>query len=231
MNCFTLEDWVDFAREVVPSGQRAAMQRHLERGCKRCAKSLRLWRSVLALAGHQPSSVPPERVVRLVKASYHQFLPRREPGGVATVASLLFDSFRQPRPAGIRASRQPLPQQLLYAAGDYLIDLRVEGGSRRVTLLGQILNSSRPKDSIKDVPVALVSGNAAIAKAFTSLFGEFQFEFEPEAGRDLQLALGFARGPVTVSLRDLKPPLRRLGTWQRSLLPYIFGGRNPFRAH
>jgi hypothetical protein len=147
------------------------------------------------------------------------------------VASVIFDSLRQPRLAGARASRKPLPQQLLYAAGEYLVDLRVEGGPKRVSLLGQILNSSKPKDAVKNIAVVLVREGESVAKALTSDSGEFKLHYEPR--QDLQLTIALDEGnSIIVPLRDVRPRARRgPGSWPQTSVSADLEGRNPFREH
>ncbi len=233
MSCFDIEKWVDFVRHAMPAEQMTEMQRHLDMRCPGCTTDLRVWQCLLDLATKEASYEPPEDVLRIAKAVFAQHMPRKANSIAPTIATLIFDSFRQPRPVGIRASRRPLPQQLLYAAGAYLVDVRVEGGPTRLALVGQILNSAKPGEAIKNVPIALLIGDQPVAKAVSSAFGEFEFEFEFQPGKDLHLAIGVqGENSISISLRDIKPPARRVsGPWQRSLRPYIFSGRDPFREH
>ncbi len=231
MSCFALEDWIDFVRLTAPPERMTAMQRHLDKGCARCSKMVLMWRSLSELARKARSYEPPESAVRVVRDSYVQHLPPKTPSSVAMVASVIFDSLRQPRLAGARASRKPLPQQLLYAAGEYLVDLRVEGGPKRVSLLGQILNSSKPKEAVKNIAVALVQEGESVAKALTSDSGEFKLHYEP--GQDLQLTIALDEGnSIIVPLRDVRPRARRgPGSWPQTSVSADLEGRNPFREH
>ena len=231
MSCYTPEKWVDFVRGTMLPEQTADVERHLHSGCPRCSKASSLWRSLADFAKRQVFYEPPESVVRVVKESFsHALAPKASPG-FTLVASLVFDSLRQPRPEGVRRSRRPVPQQLLYAAGDYLVDLRVEGASKRVILVGQVLRSSKPGEPIPSIPVTLQLGSEPLAKSTSNPFGEFQFEFDFQAGKNFQLAIGLdAESSIVLSLRDLKPPSRRVaGAWPRASRPTIMPGRNPFQ--
>src|SRR3989449_5449084 len=64
MKHFALEDWADFMREVVEPLQRAAMQRHLDEGCKRCLRAVAVWQSVLDVARQEANNQPPKSAVR-----------------------------------------------------------------------------------------------------------------------------------------------------------------------
>lgn len=231
MSCFALEDWTDFVRQTAPPERMTAMQRHLDKGCAKCSKIVLMWRSLSELARKARSYEPPESVVRVVRDSYVQRMSPKTPSGVRMVASVIFDSLRQPRLAGARASRKPIPQQLLYAAGEYLVDLRVQGGPKRVSLLGQVLNSSKPKEALENIAVALVREGESIAKALTGDFGEFKLHYEP--GQYLQLTIALDEGnSIIVPLRDVKPPARRgPGSWPRTSVSADLEGHNPFREH
>src|SRR5207244_10336838 len=80
-------------------------------------------------------------------------------------ARLLYDSFREPLPAGVR-TQQRLSRQALYEAGDYSLDLHWENerGSPRVALVGQIKNQKEPSKHLGDVPVLLASGKKLLAR-------------------------------------------------------------------
>lgn len=237
MSCFALDEWVGFVRQIVLPERMAEMQQHLDDGCQRCSEAQRMWRGVLELAKQEPSYQPPESAVRFVKEYFAKHPPGKTQAGVAMVARLIFDSFKQPLPAGVRTS-WPLPRQLLFSAGDYLIHVRVEGQPKRVSLVGQLQNSSKPWDVMKNVPVALVSGQQAMAQAVTSSFGEFEFEFEP--AKDLQLAIGLdEESSIFVSLKDViafrgvGPSVRRqTSSWQRGSSPRKPpSGRGSLREH
>jgi CheY-like chemotaxis protein len=107
---------------------------------------------------------------------------------VADTASLVFDSFRQRRPAGMRVIG-PSPRRLLYKAGRYLVRLRLEPGvdSHRLSLVGQILDEGYPKQPLHDVAVLVSSGGKAVERTLTNRFGEFLLQ--PEPVKDLRLSV------------------------------------------
>src|SRR5213593_1057718 len=110
---FSEEDIVDFARQQGSVEQRARLTRHLDAGCDRCAPTLRFWEAVFGLAGQEASYRPPEGVVAQARAEFAFRPPEGLLGRVTRTASLVFDSFRQPVPAGVRAAGLS-PRQLLY---------------------------------------------------------------------------------------------------------------------
>jgi hypothetical protein len=205
MTCFSVEEWVDYARKTLCQESMIQMQRHLRDGCPKCIKTSSIWRVVLILATRELSYQPPESAVRFVKESLGRSLQSKFSLGQAMLPTLIFDSFRQPAPAGVHAS-QFNARQILYSAGDDLIDVRLEGGSNRLSLAGQVLNSGKPRQALECLPVALLRRGEPIAQTITSPFGEFEFEFE--TGKDVRLAIGFdAESSVVIPLEDVKPPV------------------------
>ena len=97
-------------------------------------------------------------------------------------------------------------QQLLYGAGTYRIDVRIEPqmDSEKVILVGQVLNSANPDEQLADVAVTLSKGKKVLAKSTTSQFGEFQIECELDAGYRLVVMLP---GDAEVALPLIEPVL------------------------
>lgn len=189
MRHFSLEQWADFARGVVGEDKKAAMQEHLESGCKPCANVLSIWTHVRQVAGRESAYQPPENVIRTVKGMGAIHLRPAK----SSVARLLFDSSRSPVVAGVR-STSTVARQLLYGVGPYRIDVRMEPrmDSDKISLVGQVLNSAEPTKHAADVPVALLKGQKMIGQSQTNAFGEFHLECDLE--RRLQLLLTLPHG-------------------------------------
>jgi len=186
---FSDEDWVDFARQQGSAYETARLARHLATGCERCTPMLDFWRGVVGLAGPEPSYRPPDGVVGQARAEFAFRRPEGLLGRVARKASLVFDSFRQPLPAGVRAAG-PSPRQVLYKAGRYLIMLRVEptAGSDRLSVVGQILDDGNPKKAVENVAVLVLNGEETVERTLTNRLGEFQMEPNPAAS--LRISIG-----------------------------------------
>ena len=99
---------------------------------------------------------------------------------LADTASLVFDSFRQPLPAGVRVIG-PSARRLLYKAGRYMVRLRVEPGadSQRLSLVGQILDEGFPKMPLHDLAVLVSSGGKTLDRTLTNRLGEFLLQPAP----------------------------------------------------
>jgi hypothetical protein len=179
MQHYSLEDWADFARNVAGDARKLAMQSHLETGCKPCTKLYTLWQRVDVAARRESAYQPPVTVVRTVKGlgAIHGIAKPRSAG--SKLAELLFDSFRSPLQAGVR-STAATSRQLLYGAGDFRIDVRVEPqlDSEKVSVVGQVLNAVDPARQSPSFPVILLKGKKIVSVSQTNSFGEFNLECE-----------------------------------------------------
>ncbi len=225
MEHFSMEKWVDFARDVLGAPDKAAMQKHLETGCKQCSKTLDLWKHVHQVAGHDRALQPPESAVRAMKGTFAIHGPRRDRPRSRSIATLLFDSALSPIQPGVRSSSSTA-RQLLFGVGTYRIDLRMEPqlDSDKVAVVGQVLQSTDPHEGLGALPVALVKGRKVVAETLTSPFGEFNLECDLDGrvqlrvklpSEELQLALiepilppGPAT-PLTYDPKELRKATRR----------------------
>jgi hypothetical protein len=177
MRHYSLEKWIDFARNVIDEDEKVKMQSHLQTGCTACSKELRMWQRLQQVARRESAYAPSSGAVRTVNASFANRFAGQLHHAEAEVASLLFDSFRSPLLAGVR-STESASQQLLYGAGDYRIDVRIEPqmDSEKVVLIGQVLNAADPDERLSALPVNLLRGRKILAESVTTQFGEFQIE-------------------------------------------------------
>jgi hypothetical protein len=209
---FTEEDWVDFARRQGDLEQRARVAQHLEAGCPRCAQTLRIWTAVLSVAEQKASYPPPEQAILHVKKQFARKKPLGLKERVASQVALVFDSFRQPLPAGVRATGLLPPRYLLYKAGRYAIRVRVEPAARDSwSIVGQILDEQEPTRSLRDIAVLAVKGPRTLGRTLTNQLGEFHLE--PDAVDSLQLSVGVPEiGTFTVEPpRWTETPARETG--------------------
>lgn len=187
MRHFTLEKWVDFARNTLEQKTKAEMQAHLDTGCETCDEILSLWKRVQLVSTRERAYEPPASTLRIVKS----ILPGlSKPSGKRAILDLLFDSQFAPALAGVRSTTSTA-RQLLYAAGAYRIDLRMEPqlDTEKVSVMGQILNSADPTQMIPTMPVTLIRNNKTINSTETGDFGEFELECRLTAHLQLRLKL------------------------------------------
>ncbi len=91
-------------------------------------------------------------------------------------ATLVYDSLFDLQPAGARSL--PLgcgSRMLLFRAGEYSVDLRLESEPERLswTLVGQLSNDENPTDAMSNLPVLVMAGKKVVGKTFSNDFGEF----------------------------------------------------------
>lgn len=180
MRHYDITQWADFVRgHVEPTGH-AAMAEHLSESCGKCQATATLLKKTVTVAGDEAHYEVPDYVVHCAKAISVLQFPETVHILSGTRSRMVFDSFREPLPAGVR-SQQRISRQTLYEAGDYSLDLRQENerGSRQVTLVGQIANRKQPGLPVVDVPVYLLSGKSVVARAVSNEFGEFQMAYVP----------------------------------------------------
>src|SRR2546426_6722670 len=180
MKHFELAKWVDSARGLVEGSVRVAMERHLASGCRKCRQAAELLYKVQAAARNDAQVQIPHYALRCAQAVFILQQPERVQILPGIPARLLYDSFGEPLPVGLR-TQQRLSRQALYQAGDYSLDLRLENerGSSRVALVGQIENRNHPEKRVSNVPVLLVSGKQILAQVVSNSLGEFQMEYMP----------------------------------------------------
>jgi hypothetical protein len=203
----TEEDCVDFVRGQAAPQVRSRLEGHLDGGCSRCTETVRLWRTVLGVAFQEASYLPPEEAVRQARGNFALARPQGRAERLRQHVALLFDSFRQPLAAGVRAAGLG-PRQLLYKAGRYTIRLRLEpaADAERMSIVGQILDEQDPPAALQDIAVLALRENRTLDRTLTNHLGEFLLE--PDAAENLQLCVGVAEiGTFTV-----QPPRGTDGT-------------------
>lgn len=189
MEHFSIQDWIDFARQTEMPERAKAMQKHLDEGCVRCSKNVGVWRQIVEFAKQEPNQQPPESSVHVVKASFALRKIRSLETGRVELAKLVFDSALAAAASGFRGSAASA-RQLLYKSGSVCIDMYIQPkpGSESMVLTGQLMDSMMPTHGISGVPVSLLCDGNTLSRKQTNDFGEFDFGFE--APHDVQLAFG-----------------------------------------
>lgn len=180
-NHFTVEEWADFSRGKAAPGARAEMEHHLTQGCSKCSQIVQLWRSVLETAARESAFEPPAAAVRCAKALYAALPPLQASKMSLRIARLA--GFGQPALEGVRAAGAgAAPSHFLFQEGTLLLDmyLQPQPTSARISVVGQVMDSTRPDQPFENQPVVLVRGGDALARTSTNEFGEFRLEFEPD---------------------------------------------------
>jgi hypothetical protein len=203
MKHFDISELTDFARGVAADADHTAMEAHLLSGCPRCRATLDLMKRVVASTRADSAYQPPADAVRWAKAISAMQTPKKSPL-FRLVPRLVYDSFSDPVPVGIR-SEDRISHHALYEVGDFSLDLRFEHekGSPLVTLVGQLTDGKDPDRSLAEAPVLLTARKDIVAHAVYNQFGEFQMDFPPARSMRLCVALDPPTNCIELSLNRL----------------------------
>lgn len=139
--------------------------------------------------------LPNERLFSQLWSTLEGFFPNgrtHEPGsGSPRAARLMFDSFRLPSPAGVRTSPTS-GRHLTYEHNSRLIEMFLDRppGSERVSLVGQVLDTTKSGQGNPVLPVVLVDQSGTLARTTTNDAGEFNLEFKSAENLSLEIRLG-----------------------------------------
>jgi hypothetical protein len=201
---YSPEQWVDFVNGELTSELREAMQIHLDGRCGSCSEMLKIWTRVKQMAWREASYDVPESAVRHVRGVFGLLAEPRKAKRGLEIPRLVFDSLWQPAVAGVR-SAAGMPRQVVYKTGEVAIEMSMdpEPLSERVNITGQVYDTAKQGEGLKEILVVVADRKRAVAQTKTNRFGEFQLSFVPEKG--LRISFGVARG------RDLSIPLDEEG--------------------
>ena len=105
------------------------------------------------------------------------------------VASLVYDSFNEPLPVGVRQRDLPA-RQTLYRAEGLQLDLRVQvTGEDKGIIIGQVVTEGSDL-AVDDLEIALSHDGELIGASNTNRWGEFLFEDLPRGDYELQVQFG-----------------------------------------
>lgn len=202
MTHFDIGGWTDFARGCAADADRAAMQEHLDGGCRRCRATADLLQRVVVAVRGDGLHEPPVNVVRCARAISALQRPRATGGW--SVARLVYDSLRQPLPAGIRADSRA-SRHAVFEADELSVELRVERELDQplMRLVGQLTHRVDPDRLLTASPVLLLAREDVVAHAVSNRFGEFQMDYPPAKDLRLCIALAPPHQRVEVSLNQL----------------------------
>lgn len=184
MSHFATQDWLEFVNRGASPEKQTAMQCHLDSGCESCQKTAGWWQRLL----HAASAVMGDSSLAGAR------------GSNLDLVEMLFDSFTQPAPAGVRAGFGAT-RQLLYRAGPYQVDLHIQeiSGSNGLAVTGQLLDL-RPETDGTGIPVAMSNGRGQVVRTTTNEFGEFLGEIPHNGELEISL-LGPGERSLVISLR------------------------------
>lgn len=107
------------------------------------------------------------------------------------VARLLYDSHRMSGPIGVRSSHTS-GRHFIYEHNNTTIDVQldVQPGSNRISLMGQVLDGTKPSFSYENRAVILHARNGTLARTTTNRQGEFVMQFGFVENVNLEIRVG-----------------------------------------
>jgi hypothetical protein len=187
----THDEIVSWLDGTLLARRRKFLETHMSRGCAPCqAKADGIRATLGALSEFSLAPAIPgagqralERIRELAArdpADGAAALARRARAALERVASLVFDSWRSPAPAGARAASPSVAavRQLIYEREDDRYTLRVTRSSSRVPyqIIGQLLMTGQPVDRVA-LLLRGADGRAVTIRSEDT--GEFFFEDVP----------------------------------------------------
>jgi hypothetical protein len=161
---------LDESRGVLSLVGYAQMREHLV-SCARCRDKIKAWKNFAGMTGRLREAEPPQEVVDRAKALAHR--PSRVTRRTRLNAALQYDSVWVPLAAGLRGAS---PDQTVYRAEEFAIELRLSRDRTNVVIVGQVTNVRRPDQRVADVRVDLMCDRRVVMRTVSNDRGEFQLE-------------------------------------------------------
>lgn len=200
---FTFEQWTDYARGLAAPAEAQAVSALLAAGDESGLRLHRLAAGMVEAAAEMKGiEVPSEAVERAVSV-----FVAADAGPLFQLPAIplrvLFDSFLQPLPAGLR-TQGAMHRETIHQAGEFQLCLRLEQepGTEVMAVIGQLLPNEDIRHGVSHRPVFVFQKDKLVARTLSSDTGEFQLEF---SGRQpLRLVLALADPGRRIEL-DLEP--------------------------
>jgi hypothetical protein len=157
MACATLEEMFALIRGTMETSAQAALQGHISSGCATCAENYRWLTELLAVTGQDDSFDFSEEAIAWSVAQFSA-ASASAPSRVQILARLVFDNLLPARVVEVRSMSAPaVSRQILYEAGNYDVDLRLEQfeAPRSILLLGQIASKLKKPDELGGLSVEM----------------------------------------------------------------------------
>jgi hypothetical protein len=180
------ETALDFIGGRMAKDEESFWQRHLET-CNQCTEDVGLWRQLETdLKRSHLKSISYE-VLNKVTGFFPYRRDESHSSLRSVIATLIFDSFRQPALAGARGSAASA-RQLVMRAEEFDIHIKVWGDPDSRQILGQLL----PRNGQNFLRVArfhLLRNGERVESTAVDEIGEFHFTDVPEGDLSLQIDL------------------------------------------
>jgi hypothetical protein len=180
------ETALDFIESRMDRDQENFWQRHLET-CNQCTEDVGLWRQLETDLKRSHLKSVSNEVLNKVTGFFPYRREQSHSSFRSVIATLIFDSFRQPALAGARGTAASA-RQLVMRAEEFDIHIKVWGESDHRQILGQLL----PRNGQNFLQVArfhLLRNGERVETTAVDELGEFLFTDVPEGDLSLQIDL------------------------------------------
>ncbi len=190
------ETALDLIDGTMAQAERRFWTNHLE-SCSQCAVELNDWAELTQWVKGSHLIDAPEQVQTLAMGIIkpRKTLETRRPLQ-QILATVVFDSFAQPAWASVRGrtveqtvSDEPLCRELVLAAVEFDIHVRISTSEQRRQLLGQILPRDNKTFFVENAKLHLRQRDERIGCATMNDLGEFWFTDIPDGSLSLQIDL------------------------------------------
>ncbi len=157
------------------------------KNCEQCRADITWLQWLVDFGSREGAYDPPSWAVSNAENVFRLKKPGLVTIAKETVASLIYDSFNEPLPIGVR--RRDLPsRQALYQAGPVQLDLKIELGDEKGLIIGQIISDEDSFD-VNGLKIEIAQHGQVMGKSTTNALGEFIFEDLPKGNYELQVLL------------------------------------------
>lgn len=167
---------------TVPGEWARAIESHLKTNCAECQRAHEFIGSLTGVIRRDRQATPPEALVARARAIFRppseaQSLPSST---FETLAKLVFDSFEEPAPVGVRGHFSP-NRHVVFDDRGLVVDLRLEAdaGTKCQAIAGQLQTQDLDAKELEGLPLMLVAEGRVIECARTTALGEFMFRNVP----------------------------------------------------
>ena len=196
------------------------MDAHLQSGCRDCASAMATFAAVARLAADDRAQLVPQSIVERAKALF-QASPSRSwiDRCTAIQAEFLSAMSSDWQLEGVRAGSSDAVDsagdRMLFRAGDYSVDLKVDApaGGEGGEIIGQISCEPAHLESVNGVLVQMVSGpGLTLGETTTNRFGEFFMDYAGQKDVTLRFAIQQRNQRIDLPLTMRKTPKPKEGT-------------------
>lgn len=201
MTQFRPERCRDFLSQMVLNGQEKAKRNHFATNYGSCGKTLSLRPKLADVRALEVGWPPDMEAVGPAEAQFATAATAAEQHERHGSIQVLFDSFSQHAPAGMRSAPMRV-REVVFRAEPYQLHIQVEAQEdhNRLVVTGQLLDVSHPDIVGLEVRITLSNLRGSVVQTMTNQFGEFRGELEDSG--DLEVSfLPRSGNPIVILLR------------------------------